>query len=86
MKSKAREDYLPSVVQYEFYEEPRLLFVRKENKNNDVFSTNRLLSASPRQRRATSDTTHQKQAAYALLHLPQRKDVLFSFKSKRKYM
>ncbi len=30
---------LPSVVQSEFYEAMRILFVRKENKNNDIHST-----------------------------------------------
>ncbi len=34
MKSIAREVHLPSVVQSEFYEEPRILFVRKENIKN----------------------------------------------------
>ncbi len=34
MKSIARVVHLPSVVQYELYEAMRILFVRKENKNN----------------------------------------------------
>ncbi len=38
--------HLPLVVQAEFYEATRILFVRKENKNNDIYSTIRLLSVS----------------------------------------
>ncbi len=37
MKSIARVVHLPSVVQYELYEAMRILFVRKENKNNNFF-------------------------------------------------
>ncbi len=43
MKSIARVVHLPSVVQSEFYEATRILFVCKENKNNNFFSTIRLL-------------------------------------------
>ncbi len=43
MKSIAGEVHLPSVVQSEFSETTRVLFVRKEYKNNDFFSTNHLL-------------------------------------------
>ncbi len=35
MKSIARIHHLPSVVQYDCYEVTRILFVRKQNKNND---------------------------------------------------
>ncbi len=38
--------HLPSVVQSEFYEATRILFVHKVNKNNDIYSTKRLLSVS----------------------------------------
>ncbi len=43
-----------------------------------------LLSFSPRHCSAILDITHWMQVAYTLLHLPQCKDKLFSFKSKRK--
>ncbi len=46
MKSIVRIVYLPSVVQSEVYEATRILLVRKENKNNDIYSTIRLLSVS----------------------------------------
>ncbi len=48
MKSIARVVHLPSVVQPEFDEWRENFFVRKDNKNNDFFSTIRLLSVSPR--------------------------------------
>ncbi len=35
MKDIIKIVHLPSVVQYEFYEATRILFMRKENKNND---------------------------------------------------
>ncbi len=35
MKSIVKIVHLPSVVQSELYEVARILFVRKENKNND---------------------------------------------------
>ncbi len=85
LKSIAREVHLPSVVQSEFYEATIILFVCKENKKNDFFSTIRLFSVSPRQRSTILYITDRTQAAYALLHPPQCKDVLFSFKSNRKY-
>ncbi len=50
MKSIAGEVHLPSVVQSEFYEATRVLFVCKEYKNNDFFSNNSsplCLSSSP---------------------------------------
>ncbi len=74
MKSIARVVHLPSVVQSEFYEATRILFVRKENKNNDFFSTICLLSVSPRQRNAILDITHRTQVVYALLYPLQCKD------------
>ncbi len=52
MKSIVRVVHLPSVVQSEFYEATRILFVRKENKNNETFSTIRL-SVSPFWRSST---------------------------------
>ncbi len=42
MKSIIRIVHLPSVVQSELYEATRILFVCKENKNNDIYSTIRL--------------------------------------------
>ncbi len=45
MKSIVRIVHLPSVVQSEFYEATRILFVCKENKNN-FFSTIRRLCLS----------------------------------------
>ncbi len=62
---------MPSVVQSEFYEAMRMLFVRKENKNN-FSSTIRLLSVSPRKHSAILDITHRTHAAYALLYPMQR--------------
>ncbi len=38
--------HLPSVAQSELYETTRIVFVRKENKNNDIYSTICLLSVS----------------------------------------
>ncbi len=35
MKDIVKIVHLPSVVQSEFYEVTRIVFVRKENKNND---------------------------------------------------
>ncbi len=49
-----------------------------------LVTTIRRLSFSPRHCSAILDITHWMQVAYALLHLPQCKDKLFSFKSKRK--
>ncbi len=72
MKSIARVVHLPSVVQSEVYEATRILFVCKENKNNDLFSTIRLLSVSPRHRSTILDITHPTQAAHALLYRPWR--------------
>ncbi len=46
MKSTAREVNSPAVVQSEFYEANRILFVRKKKLNNDFFSTIRLSSAA----------------------------------------
>ncbi len=40
MKSIIRIVHLPSVVQSEFYEATRTLFVHKDNKNNDFFFIN----------------------------------------------
>ncbi len=75
MKSITRLVYLPSVVQSELYEATRILFVRKENKNNNFFQQFvELLSVSLHHRSIILDITHRTQAAYALLHLPQRKD------------
>ncbi len=51
-----------------------ILFVCKDNKNNN-FITIHLLSVSPRHCSAILDITHRTQAAYALLHPPQCKDV-----------
>ncbi len=42
MKSIIRIVHLTSVVQSELYEATRILFVRKENKNKDIYSTIRL--------------------------------------------
>ncbi len=81
MKSIARVVHQPSVVQSEFYEATRILFVCKENKNNNFFSTIRLLSASPHHRSAIFEILHRTQALYALLYPPKCKDVLFSLKS-----
>ncbi len=80
---------MPSVVQSEFYEATRILFVRKKNLNNDnfFFSTIRLLSVSPRQHSAILDITHRTQAAYALLHLPQwKKSLICIFFAYKKYL
>ncbi len=46
MKGIVKIVHLPSVVQSEFYEATRILFVRKENKNND-FIQQFVSSASP---------------------------------------
>ncbi len=64
---------LSSVVQSEFYEATRIHFLRKKNKNNDLFSTIHLLSVSPRQCSAILDITHRTHAAYALLYGTQGK-------------
>ncbi len=56
-KSIARVVHLPSVVQSEFYEATRILFVRKENKSYNFFSTTFLLSVSPRQQSTILDIT-----------------------------
>ncbi len=61
-------------------------FSLKENKNNDFFSTIRLLSVSPHNSNAILEIIHWTQTVYALLYQPQHKDALFSFKSKRKQM
>ncbi len=67
MKHIVRVVHLPSVVQSEFYNVTRTLFVRKENKNND--STIRLLSVSPRHRSAILEIIPWTQVAYALLRV-----------------
>ncbi len=89
MKSIARILHLPSVVQSKFYDATRILFVIDNTNLLFIFilffSTIRLLSVSPHHRRAILDITQRMQAAYALLHPPQHKDSLYSFKSKRKY-
>ncbi len=52
MKSIVRVVHLPSVVESEFYNATRILFVCKENKNNYFFSKMCLLSVSPHHRSA----------------------------------
>ncbi len=42
MKGIVKIVHLPSVVQSEFYEVTRILFVQKENKNNNFYATIRL--------------------------------------------
>ncbi len=74
MKSIARVVHQPSVVQSEFYEATRILFVCKENKNNNFFSTIRLLiTVAPFLRFCTE----RKHCTLFCIHL--NKDVLFSF-------
>ncbi len=85
MKSIVRVVHLPSVVESEFYNATRILFVCKENKNNYFFSKMCLLSVSPRHHSAILGIIHWTQAAYALLYQPCCTDALLSFKSKRKY-
>ncbi len=46
MKCIVRIVHLPSVVHSEFYEAMKVLFVHKENKNNDIYSMIRHLSVS----------------------------------------
>ncbi len=78
MKSIAREVHLPAVVQSEFYEATRILFVHKEKKiTNNLFSTICLLSVSPRHRSAILNITHRTHAAYALLHPPRMQECVF---------
>ncbi len=58
MKSIVKVVHLPLVVQSEFSEATRMLFVCKEYENNEprlVFSTNRLFSVSPHQRSTILD-------------------------------
>ncbi len=71
---------LPSVVQSEFYEATQLLFVRKENKNNNFIQQ----CFTPRHRSAILESIHWMQTAYVVLCQPHHTDTLFSFKSKRK--
>ncbi len=86
MKSIIRVVHLPSVVQSEFYEATRILFVCKENKNNDEkISTICLLSVSLCQCSAILESIRWTQTAYVVLCQSQHKDALFSFKSKHKY-
>ncbi len=66
MKSIARLVHLSSVIQSEFYEATRIIFVRKENKNK-TFSINNSSPLCPRQRSAILDITQRTHAAYALL-------------------
>ncbi len=73
MKSIIRVVHLPSVVESEFYNATRILFVCKENKNNYFFQ------------KCVSSLSLHVTVAYALLYEPRRTDALFSFKSKRKY-
>ncbi len=74
--------HLPSVVQSEFYDATRILFVCEENKNNDFFQQ---FVSSVSLRSTILEIIHWTQTAYALLYQPQHKDVLFSIKSKCKY-
>ncbi len=67
IKTIVRIVHLPSVVQSEFYEATRILFIRKENKNNDIYSTIRLLSVSLCQRSAILESIRWTQSAYAIL-------------------
>ncbi len=74
MKSSAKVVHLSSVVQSEFYEATRILFVRKENKHDFFINSSPLC-----QRSAILDITHRTQAVYALLYPPQCKDVYSTF-------
>ncbi len=78
MKNIARVVHLPSVVQSDFYEATRILFVRKENKNNYFFE--QFVSLSPRNCSVILNITHRTQAVYALLHQLQCKDALLKSK------
>ncbi len=66
MKSIVRILHLPSVVQSEFYEATRILFVRKENKNNNniIISTICLLSVSPHHLSAILEIIQWTQTAF----------------------
>ncbi len=67
IKNSVKIVYLPSVVQSEFYDATRILFVRKENKNNDMCSTIRLLSVSLCKHSAILESIRWTQSAYTIL-------------------
>ncbi len=80
MKGIVKIVHLPSVVLSELYEATIILFVRKENKNNDLFNNLSHL----RHCSAILENIRWTQTAYAVLCQPHHTDMLFSFKSKRK--
>ncbi len=67
MKQIVKIVHLPSVVQSEFYEAMRIVFVRKENKNNDIYSTIHQISVSLCQRSAILKSIRRTQSAHAIL-------------------
>ncbi len=66
MKTIIKIVHLPSVVQSEFYEVTRILFVRQENKNNDIYSAIHLLSVSHHQRSAILESIRWTQSVDAI--------------------
>ncbi len=73
MKSIVRIVHLPSVVQSEFNEATRTLFLRKENKTTILFN-----NSSPLLQRSTIlESIRWTQAAFAVLCQPRHKDALF---------
>ncbi len=69
MKSIVKTVHLPSVVQSELYEVARILFVRKENKNNDLWHL--------RHTSAILENIRWTQTVYAVLCQPHHTDTLF---------
>ncbi len=67
MKNIVKIVHLSSVVQSQFYEVTRILFVSKESKNNDIYSTICLLSVSLCQRSAILESIRWTQSADAVL-------------------
>ncbi len=67
MKDVVKIVHLPSVVQFELYKATIILFVCKENKNNDIYSTIRLLSLSVCQCSAILESIRWVQSAYVIL-------------------
>ncbi len=75
MKSIVRIVHLPSVVQSEFNEATRTLFLRKENKTTTLFN-----NSSPLVQRSTIlENIRWTQAAYALVCQPRHKDTSSTF-------
>ncbi len=83
VKDIVRIVHLPSVVQSEWYEAARTLFLRKENKNNN-FIQQLVSSTSLSHCSAILERIHWTQTAYAVLCEPHHTYMLFSFKSKCK--